>query len=173
MLNNKIVALHFIEPCTMEFTEKLLSVWNSLTADQRDAFKIVIINKDSVNLSTIKAALRTHFKSIPWYVVEVCGRRLSRMFQTSSSETEYNGHGDLVVLKKDCYNHMSYFALNIMLKYGKNAYPFTLEKAVELEKGQRSPVVLKDILLPDEVPLRRAISSVDCLEVCLLITSLS
>lgn len=160
-LETKTVALYFFTPTSsgIEWTKKILQVWNLLNNAERDAFKIVVINKAPFSICQTKAMLKDNFGlTIPWFIVEDCGKKLCHIFERDYADfrepRRTNGEGDFIVLKKDKFQRFSYFALNILLHYGKNAFPFTMETAVKLEKQKQQEQLLSDLLSP-EAPLYR------------------
>lgn len=170
-LNGKTVGLYFFEPTSRGFkwARQLLKVWESLNDEKRNAFVIVFINKDTYNLSNAKAEFKKKFRfAIPWYSVAICGRKLCRVFNKQFLSSD-GISGDLVVLRPDCYQHLSYFAYDILVEFGSEAYPFTLENAVKIEKSEQQNELQLGKLLSPEAPLRRGGST--CHKVCSLITS--
>lgn len=150
---DKIVALFFFKPSFFGFqtTVKLIKTWSLLKDDQREAFQVVIVNKGYSNLSKCKAMFIQKFGCIPWYFLASCGRKLSRIFNKGLC-ARADLAGDLVVLESDRYQPFSYFAFKILERFGAEAYPFTLQRAVEFAKEKQTQLVLDQLLSP-EAPL--------------------
>lgn len=145
-LESKVVGLYFLAPTPdgIELTRKLLHVWNLLPDEKRDAFEIVIINKAPFNRRTVKALLEDKFGlTIPWYIIEVCGKKLSYIFERDYSgiltRQETYGEGDLIVHMEDKYQSPTYFTVNI-----KELTEGQIKDSLEMKIAGCFPLELKD-----------------------------
>lgn len=120
-------------------------------------FEIVLINKThDGNLQLAKAQFKDKFGDIPWYSLPLLyNLKCYEVFQIHFIEEIKRRECSFIVLEPDRYQCLTYFGFGILDKYGIDAYPFTLEKAVVVEKSiQRKGLVLSELLSPS-APLRR------------------
>ncbi|KAL6549533.1 hypothetical protein OROHE_008650 [Orobanche hederae] len=158
VLEDKIVGLYFFGTSPMDFqsAEKLLNIWKFMrTSEAYSNFEIVLVHKVyDGNLPLAKARFKDKFGDIPWYSLPLtynkkCCHVFWLDFVWKTKESVF------IVLEPDRYQRLSYFAFGILDKFGIDAYPFTLEKAVIIEKSiQRKQLVLSQLLSP-LAPLRR------------------
>lgn len=158
-LENHIVGLHFFDASEYDDCSPhvLLNTWNALKDDPSKKFAIVSINQVRFPLSIFKDMYQQRYKDIPWYRLPSDGRRLSRIFNIKS----YTGR--LIIINPDRYQPFNYFALDALEMYGIQAFPFTLERVLEIEKKKQQDLKLCE-LLPPSTPLRRGFSN--CCKVC-------
>ncbi|KAL6572274.1 hypothetical protein OROMI_013232 [Orobanche minor] len=166
--STKIVGLYFFAPNIngLVHTQKLLSVWNSLKPDDRDNFAVVVVNQHPCHLSSAMKCFRNDFgDQVPWYQVQVSGEKLC-LISGQGGMYDYcrktREEGKLIILKRDRYQPVSYFALNILVKYGAGAYPFTMEAAMENSKKQKNiPVLSEELMCQYHWDFERLLKTVD------------
>lgn len=164
-LKGHTLGLHFIDISHRgdESTQILIDAWTALQDDTNKKFAIVTINDRTFCLSNLREIYQDKYKDIPWYTLPVDGRKLSNVFRVS----DYYGHnaGRFIILEPDRYQPFNYFALDVLEHYGIEAYPLTLERAVEIEKQNLHLFELSELLSPS-APLHTGCS--DCIQVCMI-----
>ncbi|KAL6555947.1 hypothetical protein OROGR_005235 [Orobanche gracilis] len=166
--STKIVGLYFFAPNIngLVHTQKLLSVWNLLKPDDRDNFAVVVVNQHPCHLSSAMKCFRNDFgDQVPWYQVQISGEKPCLIFGQGGMYDycrKTREEGKLIILKCDRYQPVSYFALNILVKYGAGAYPFTMEAAMESSKKQKNiPVLSEELMCQYHWDFERLLKTVD------------
>ncbi|KAL8106602.1 putative nucleoredoxin 1 [Apium graveolens] len=146
-LENKTVGLYMLNPYPSRI---ILEELKRICEDKKDDFVLIpIITSYHSSWSRIRAGCSDLELSIPWYHLpdNKC-RYLHKVFHNNLKDPYLSsGACDLIILKGDKHLPVSLFALHIFACFGIDAYPFTMEKAVQVEKKeQQGDLVLKDIL---------------------------
>lgn len=150
--DEKIVALYFFEYGYkgIRRTKELLEIWDALKECGNREFEIIFINED-VNASRYFLEddfIKKFGRSNPWYKLpNRDNRELSRLLRVGNCLDERDG-GYFIILKPDRYEPISYFAFNIIDKFGLTAYPFTMEAVVDLSVKELRKLKLTNLLLP-------------------------
>ncbi|MCO5592449.1 hypothetical protein L7F22_046451 [Adiantum nelumboides] len=145
-LEGKIVALyfsaHWCPPC-QKFTPVLASIYEQLRAKGED-FELVFISSDESQESFTE-----YFGQMPWLAVpyedEKTRKHLSNWFEVEGIPT-------LIILDKQGKT-LNMEGMELVYKYGIEAYPFTLERLEELkhaEEAKRASQTLGSLLVTDE-----------------------
>lgn len=156
-LENKIVGLFCFTPTLrgIRRTREVLRLWNSLKPHgQAKTFEILLVNHSSMAYSLAMAKLMEEFgSSIPWYFLPIDGRQLCKILGMGS----FSGLGfkHLIAVDPGKPQSLNYFAFEIFHVYGLPSYPFTLEKAVMLEKQKQVEALVLSNLVSSEVHLSR------------------
>lgn len=141
-LEGKVVGLYFSTSFygpSLEFTEKLVEVYNKLT-ESGENFKVVLISLDSD-----EEAFKESFGNMPWLAVPCMDRTLNKLlsiFQLSELPT-------LVIIGPDGKTLHPNVA-EIIEEHGVQAYPFTPERLAELEaitKAKLDAQTLESVLV--------------------------
>lgn len=166
------MGLHFFcnSPLSDPWTIELLNAWKLLKDDPNKKFAIVSANEGGLSLSYFKNTFPEEYKDIPWYRLPYDGRKLCRLLHIPLDNYDYDissSAGHFVITERDRYQPLNFFALDVLKIYGIGAFPFTLERAVELEKKKQEKLELCKLLSPS-VPLRRGCSTQSKVYVVLL-----
>lgn len=168
-LENCIVGLHFFDksPLDEPWARVLLSTWELLKDDPDKKFVIVSINNGSLSLSYFKNTFPEEYDDIPWYRLPCDGRKICRLlFIPLDNDDISSNAGHFIITERDKYQPLNYFALDVLELYGVEAFPFTLQRAVELEKKKQQRLGLCELLSPS-APLCRGCSTRS--KVCMLL----
>ncbi|KAL8106600.1 putative nucleoredoxin 1 [Apium graveolens] len=153
-LINKTVGLYMLNPYPSRI---ILEELKRICEDKKDDFVLIpIITSYHSSWSWIRAGCSHLERSIPWYHLpgNKC-RYLHKVFHNNLKEPYLSsGACDLVILKGDKHLSVSLFALHIFAHFGVDAYPFTIENAVQVERKDQGDLVLKEILSSKSI-LRR------------------
>nr|XP_017225688.1 PREDICTED: probable nucleoredoxin 2 [Daucus carota subsp. sativus]XP_017225689.1 PREDICTED: probable nucleoredoxin 2 [Daucus carota subsp. sativus] len=154
-LINKTVGLYMLN----EYPSRIiLEELKRICEDKKEDFVLIpIITSYHSSWSWIRAGCSHLERSIPWYTLPAIKcRYLNTVFHNKLKEPYFSyGACDLVILKGDKHIPVSYFALHIFACFGVDAYPFTIENAVQVaKKEQQGNIVLKEILSSKSI-LRR------------------
>lgn len=154
-LKKKTVGLYMLGPYP---SRVILEQLKSICEDKKEDFVLIpIITSYHSSWSWIRDGCSHLERSIPWYTLPATKcRYLHKVFQSNLKDPYLSsGACDLVILKGDKHHPVSYFALHIFVLFGVDAYPFTMEKAVQVaKKEQQDDIVLKEILSSESI-LRR------------------
>ncbi|KAL6511597.1 hypothetical protein OROGR_021194 [Orobanche gracilis] len=155
-LKNKTVGLYMLDAYPSRIILEQLKL---ICEDKKGDFILIpIITSYHSSWSWIRAGCSHLERSIPWYTLpdNKC-RYLHKVFHNNLKDPYLSsGACDLVILKADKHHPVSFFALHIFACFGVDAYPFTIEKAVQVaKKRQQDNIVLKEILSSMSILRRR------------------
>lgn len=165
------MGFHFFKNSPMDgwVVNLLLNTWKRLKTEIRNQkFVIISTNNINVSLAYFKIKFPEEYNSIPWYKLPYDGRSLSRCLHVPlecSRISESAGH--FVVMQKDKYQPLNYFARDALELYGIEAFPFTLERVVLIEKKKQQEMSMFQ-LLPTCQPLLGGGCSTPSYVVCAL-----
>ncbi|XP_074332730.1 putative nucleoredoxin 1 isoform X1 [Apium graveolens] len=153
-LNDKTVGLYMLNPYPSRI---VLEELKRICENKKDDFVLIpIITSYHSSWSRIRAGCSDLERSIPWYTLpDFKCRFLHKVFHNYLKDPYLSsGACDLVIFKADKHLPVSLFASHIFARFGVDAYPFTIEKAVQAEMKQQGDLVLKEILSSKSI-LRR------------------
>lgn len=154
-LQDKVVGLYFYEADLRNTcTNKLKTLYEELKGRGVD-FEIVLIHLDftyGASHGTTEESFWKYFGRMPWLALpfkDPYCRKLLRIFK----KPDIFGRAILPIIgPKGSY--IEFFGADIILRYGIRAYPFTREKAAEIEMRELQKLMLNP-LLDSNTALRR------------------
>lgn len=145
-IEGKIVALyfsaHWCPPC-QKFTPVLASIYTELK-QKNEEFEVVFVSSDEDEES-----FNNYFKEMPWLAVPYTDLKTRKLL---SNWFEVEGIPTLVILDKQGKT-LNTDGMELVYKYGMNAYPFTegrLKQLEQEEEAKRAAQTLETLLATEE-----------------------